>query len=312
MVSPHSPGPRVDRTVVSSFDAAMEYLGDREECFFIPNKGKRARAYGGGLVWHPPVDAAELSVPEHVGVRYHDTEVITLYANGDIAFDSGGWRTRSTANWMNAVIGYRVEFPSAWRGRDATNPDVIFSKTGKGYLFFDGIAFSKRGKCLSPYAVPLAQRQAEIERERDRRKRVFTNARSMSYKAIRRLRRGMTIPDCEMCESFLPPGEYRFVDADLSPSDAQAHLLGHLNRRTVSAGLIRTAVIGWMRERHADPSNWRYWLNLHVNRRGNIAIGGSGLPRMVEPHIRRAVYRFTVDAVMTGVNPHALPNKEAG
>lgn len=41
-------------------------------------------------------------------IRLHDTDIITYYKNGDIALNSGGWRTPTTKDRLNAYLPFRI------------------------------------------------------------------------------------------------------------------------------------------------------------------------------------------------------------
>jgi hypothetical protein len=43
-----------------------------------------------------------------IGVRLHSTYVITLYADGSVELDSGGWETVTTKERMNRYSGARI------------------------------------------------------------------------------------------------------------------------------------------------------------------------------------------------------------
>lgn len=143
------------------------------------------------------------------------------------------------------------------------------------YVFEDGITFSKRGACLTEGAVKLDVAIARERREYERERWSQRAAMSVAYKAIRRLRRGLRLPNCEACDGG--PG--------------YEHVVQHLTNRSVSAEMIRYATESWLCDRGKDSREWHYWLNLH-HRGYDLAIGGPGLPRAVEPHIRGAMYRW--------------------
>ena len=51
--------------------------------------------------------------PHETTVTYHDTDVVTVYPNGKIVLDSGGWRTATTRTRMNQAshelhLGFEV------------------------------------------------------------------------------------------------------------------------------------------------------------------------------------------------------------
>ena len=77
-------------------------------------------------------------------VRYHSTDVVTVYPNGNVKLDTGGWRTATTKVRMNQAsaqfgLGFRVyadkgewyvSFPPDWskEGRIAFDGDTLTLK----------------------------------------------------------------------------------------------------------------------------------------------------------------------------------------
>jgi hypothetical protein len=69
-------------------------------------------------------------------VRYHNTDVITTYPNGDVTLTSGGWRTSTTKERLNSKY-------SVW-----SDKGIWYIKepaTAKVIPFFDGVTFDAAG-----------------------------------------------------------------------------------------------------------------------------------------------------------------------
>lgn len=176
-------------------------------------------------------------------------------------------------------------------GYEVTDPEALerfreyeqeAARTLPAWILVRSLLFSRTGKCLTDGARKLDTVLAQERRARERVIRQKRSAMSISYKAIRRLRRGMRLPECDGC------GERTF---------GPDHLLGHVNRRTISGELVIRCVERSLRSRNKDPRDWRYWLNFHFNDNNDPMLGGRNLPRVVEPHIRRAVYGTLCEVV---------------
>lgn len=70
-------------------------------------------------------------------IRFHHTDVITWLTNGNIIFDSGGWRTSTTKDRINNYSGYNIH-----------QKDYIWYFEN-GIKFYDGITFNKNGKLIT-------------------------------------------------------------------------------------------------------------------------------------------------------------------
>ena len=74
-----------------------------------------------------------------IHVKLHDTNVVTYHEDGSVTFNSGGWRTMTTADRM------RNWGPFRWGGLQSDRGVW----TILGHLFFDGITFDKDRKVLN-------------------------------------------------------------------------------------------------------------------------------------------------------------------
>ena len=98
--------------------------------------------------------------PSTIAVKLHSTNVITFRANGQIVFDSGGWKTPTTKERMNQFSPARV---SQSRGTWEISID------GQTANYADGITWDGRkwaGAGEDPKAaVKLARRAAKFARD---------------------------------------------------------------------------------------------------------------------------------------------------
>jgi len=49
--------------------------------------------------------------PSYFAVRFHNTNIVTFHANGDVTLDTGGWKTRTTLHRMRGFFP-ASDFPS--------------------------------------------------------------------------------------------------------------------------------------------------------------------------------------------------------
>ena len=73
-----------------------------------------------------------------IHVRLHETNVLTFYADGTVAYDSGGWRTVTTKDRMN---NYGPALIFSERGRWYAR----IHNSGPVYVFEDGMTVGPRG-----------------------------------------------------------------------------------------------------------------------------------------------------------------------
>ena len=92
--------------------------------------------------------------PDTIVVRLHDTDIIGFEANGDVWLNSGGWRTVTTKDRLNAFSGHRVySFKGVWY--------VDRSHDVPGYVFDDGITFHADGTVTDQGRDDAAQRRKD-------------------------------------------------------------------------------------------------------------------------------------------------------
>lgn len=70
-----------------------------------------------------------------IAVRLHETDIVTFHPTFT-ELDSGGWTTKTTAERMNTYGPVRI---------DRRNPGWMAG----GYIYFDGMRFSRNGKLAS-------------------------------------------------------------------------------------------------------------------------------------------------------------------
>lgn len=85
--------------IFENFNAALDFLGERET---------RSYQFGKQAGFLELLRNADSMGEGEIGLRYHDTHVMTLHQNGDTSFKTGGWHTRSTAAWMGANNRFSV------------------------------------------------------------------------------------------------------------------------------------------------------------------------------------------------------------
>jgi hypothetical protein len=100
---------------MSKYQKALDYLGKKSERPWA--KATRIR-----------VDSEKA-----VHVRYHDTDVVTLQADGTVTLRTGGWPTVTTMARMNEWLpeGVRVDGSTLRRGRfpKKMHPWMLYSRT---------------------------------------------------------------------------------------------------------------------------------------------------------------------------------------
>ncbi len=121
---------------------------------------------------------------DSVGLTLHSTEVLTWYSNGDVALDSGGWHTVTTAQRINGHL------PAPWRvGSHRVAGDSSWWLWNGGYPvvpFEDGLVITARGSIrLGWPSGALVMSRAQIRAERDR---VQVERDARQAKRIARLR----------------------------------------------------------------------------------------------------------------------------
>lgn len=89
--------------------------------------------------------------PDAIAVRFHQTDVALLKADGSVTLDSGGWRTPTTKERMNMCLR------GAWVSQSKGQWYI------KGKLFQDGCRLTAKGAVIGA-GTPAAERAAQGER----------------------------------------------------------------------------------------------------------------------------------------------------
>lgn len=201
-----------------------------------------------------------------IGLRLHQTDVVVYYENGDVSFDSGGWRTVTTSDQVAYHPDYSIfsaggiwfiyhrpsheaaerrlrrkyGLPETWssqgdggyesphlgfvgprsRGygfwlevaevigrKEAVAMERAFNKElkGKSYLFFDGIRFTARGKCLN--GLTQAETEKKVTGSNALRKRI----REYSKAAVQHLHEGHVLGEPHWTDE-ITSFDYRYCE----------------------------------------------------------------------------------------------------
>jgi hypothetical protein len=147
-------------------------------------------------------------------VRYHQTDVVTLWSDGRITLDTGGWHTMSTKARLDAYAPVRIDSDRGiW---------YVSHKLGKGRVpYFDGITFTARGRCTNG---PSPAQWARYLRERaamDKRLQTYCTGYNRAL-----AREGLDMPssgDCWFCAMHTTDD-----GTPLGDITDGAHLLDHI------------------------------------------------------------------------------------
>lgn len=252
-----SHGPSINsrhRDIFHSFKAADA---------FLTNKGTDSYQFGkqAGFIER---------VGEDIGLRYHNTHVMTLHPNGDTSFNTGGWNTRSTTNWMMSNPRFAVSLyeprsgerkPFRYSTIRYVHPDEPYKwHQGEGareqqptYVLHDHIRFTKRGRCVNGDLLEtvVAAERAERAEIVAKRRRGFAAVRKITNKIMDALAEGIPV-ESETAEQLVRvtatlPGDLRdwlnfheregeIVMGDLAP------IVEPIIRRKLTETLVRTYV----------------------------------------------------------------------
>ena len=126
-----------------------------------------------------------------IGIKLHDTFVVTYKKNGSIILNSGGWKTVTTKARIN-------DFSPVWltqeKGEWYVNSSYSWSFEGR-YIFKDGMQITSKGKVIG----------AGIDRTKDRQRAInYTNGFMAKLEAKK-----IPLPDggdCWSCSMFEKAG----------------------------------------------------------------------------------------------------------
>lgn len=91
-------------------------------------------------------------------IRYHDTDVVTLFYDGAIRLDSGGWKTLTTKERLNWFLPYSIRVyqeSGIWYLSD--NKEV--------YLFEDGLTISASGEITGAGSLESVKEIENLRKE---------------------------------------------------------------------------------------------------------------------------------------------------
>lgn len=90
---------------------------------------------------------------DHIAVRLHQTDIVKLYANGEVVLNTGGWETVTTKDRMNRYSPFYVQQRknvwSVWQRDNSPSGDRRDKFCG---LFFDGMRLTHTGRILNKTA----------------------------------------------------------------------------------------------------------------------------------------------------------------
>jgi len=206
----------------------------------VTDEIKTSKCEGRNTVRYHTVDGDER-------LRYHDTDVVTIYADKSVTLHSGGWRTVTTKERMVTELrrlGIRIGlyadkgqwWVSGLKGSgDAPVKDIW---SGSCTVYVDGITFQPDGTLITADAELIERAQAEVE------------VLKVIKKLCAKLRKDLTdgeLPkpepgDCFICQTAKSGG----------PAHVQAHVLkGEINGHLIVAAL---RWCGWTE----DSIDWTY------------------------------------------------------
>lgn len=159
-----------------------------------------------------------------VAVRLHSTDVVTYHPDGSVTLDSGGWRTYTTKDRINAFSPARV-----WAERG-----VWEVHTGQDSArFFDGITIAPDGSLQEAKARRFAE-AGETEPEEALRKRVNKYAHDFAEAHARGEIAHPGSGDCWGCLMVAQDGSH--------PMGGPDHVLSHMEEGYFVPSLLWNAL----------------------------------------------------------------------
>ena len=149
-----------------------------------------------------------------IAVRLHETDIATLYANGDVRLDTGGWKSVTTKARMQEFAPVRV-----WSTKGTWYACKV--ATGTHHLYADGMVLHADGTCsgAAPDDTPKVERAL--------RKRIKTYAVGF-VEALYAGRVGLPSGgDCFICQARMP---------------GTGHLDAHMTESYYVPSLLQTAL----------------------------------------------------------------------
>lgn len=159
---------------------------------------------------------------EDIAIRLHQTDIVTLHADGTATLDTGGWLTVTTKSRMNDFLRrYRL---------------AVYSDKGRWYLYADGEKFVPYADGmrvgLSTHTVEGAARAEQVKEE--------DSANTAMRKAVNTYIR-RTKPE-DIVKAFTHPGGDCLICRWPGRETEADHLQHHLEDQYVMYTLTRNAV----------------------------------------------------------------------
>lgn len=127
---------------------------------------------------------------DSIGIRLHDTDVVTVYKNNSIKLDSGGWLTVTTKSRINEHYN-----TGQWQGGISQKAGVWYMHDNS--LFYDGVTINKNGRVVKPRKTDKYEKKL---------KEIKKQAKEYSKKYVQALKDGLIdYPnggDCWYCLMF--------------------------------------------------------------------------------------------------------------
>ena len=149
---------------------------------------------------------------DHCAVRFHNTDIIRAYENGDIVLSSNGWvnspTTRKAFAEGLAVLGMRYTVTEPHGLNYRSHNQTVVTAHPNTYVYYDGMRFNQEGHLLT---LPRAFHEKRIDREET--KELAKEIADSGFKAMYALIYATCSPDVRLC---LAPQNTRdkLTDAD--------------------------------------------------------------------------------------------------
>jgi|GEM_PF-1947449 len=163
-----------------------------------------------------------------IAVRLHSTNVVTYHSDGKIVLDSGGWRTATTKNRMNAHL------PTLWSIVQRNKVWYLHHGETNCWVYDDGLTIHTGRE----FRVTGAASMEDVERIKKLKKMILDYAKKFS-KAVANGEVGdVSNGDCWSCL-------FRTADTDETLGDASGnheHLISHMETDYFVPALLYNAM----------------------------------------------------------------------
>lgn len=156
---------------------------------------------------------------DYIGIKLHNTEVVKHFQNGDTVLDSGGWKTVTTKDRMNAHSGIRV----------TQNNSIWYAD---GNPFADGMRFKADGSIAG--AGKETQKKTSVLK-----KRIAAYAKDYVTALIGRKVPAPGAGDCFYCVMRTVDGNIPLGEAIGNHAD---HIHDHLREKYYVPSLVTRAI----------------------------------------------------------------------